>query len=68
MKWRNALRLKYVIEGWHRMSEVYDAFPTEAAHMLAGPYDLVPVAEAHLTLAQSLGAGRGPSIHTTFEP
>ena len=46
------------------MSEVYDAFPTEAAHMLVGPYDLVPVAEAHLTLAQSTGAGRIISSHS----
>ena len=75
VKWRNALSLKNIIASWHRMSEVYDAFPTEAAYMLVGPYDLVPVAEAHLTLAQSLnpkslGAGRGPSsVHahpTTF--
>jgi hypothetical protein len=43
-------RLSGMIDSWYRMSEVHDAFPLEAAHMLVGPYDLAPAAEAYQAL------------------
>jgi|AntAceMinimDraft_11_1070367.scaffolds.fasta_scaffold136330_1 hypothetical protein len=43
-----------MLQGWHKMSEVYDAMPEAGAHMLVGPYDLTPVVNAYLAFTPDL--------------
>ena len=51
MRMRVTHRLRSIILSWHRMTEVFDAFPNEAAHMLVGPADLAAVTDAYMKLA-----------------